>query len=133
MKKRCLIADDDVPTCFMLKIILEDYFVCDIVTNGEKALCSFDNAHLESSHYSLICLDINMPGMDGLKVLRHIRDAESALVLPPDLETKIVVISADSTSATVLNSFFACGASAYITKPVDRKKLLHELVTLGLI
>lgn len=133
MKKRCLIVDDDVTTCFILKVILEEYFVCDIAVNGEKALCSFDKGHLEGAHYDLICLDINMPGMNGLNVLRHIRGAESAQVLPPDLETNVIIISADTTSKTVLNSFFECGASSYITKPIDRKKLLHELATLGLI
>ena len=133
MKKRCLIVDDDIPTCFILKVILEDYFVCDLAINGEKALFSFDKGHFEGAHYSLICMDMNMPGMDGLSVLKHIRDAETALVMPPDLESKVVVISADSTSTTVLNSFFTCGASAYITKPIDREKLLHELETLGLI
>ena len=133
MKKRCLIVDDDITTCFILKVILEEHFVCDIAPNGEKALCSFDQGHLEGSNYNLICLDINMPGMNGLNVLKHIRDAEAALVLPPDLETKVIIISADSTSTTVLNSFFACGASAYITKPIDREKLLQELATLGLI
>ena len=133
MKKRCLIVDDEITTCFILKVILEEYFVCDIAPNGEKALCCFDKGHFEGAHYSLICLDINMPGMDGLMVLKHIRDAEAALVLPPDLESKVIIISADSTSKTVLNSFFDCGASAYITKPIDREKLLNELVTLGLI
>ena len=133
MKKRCLIVDDEITTCFILKVILEDYFVCDIAPNGEKALCSFDQGHLEGSNYNLICLDINMPGMNGLNVLKHIRDAETALALPPDLETKVIIISADSSSTTVLNSFFARGASAYITKPIDREKLLNELVTLGLI
>jgi len=133
MKKRCLIVDDDITTCFILKVILEDNFICDIAPNGEKALCSFDLGHLEGSNYNLICLDINMPGMDGLMVLKHIRDAEAALALPPDLELKVVIISADSTSTTVLNSFFACGASAYITKPIDREKLLQEIATLGLV
>ncbi|MDK9716837.1 MAG: response regulator [Trichlorobacter sp.] len=133
MKKRCLIVDDEITTCFILKVILEEHFVCDIAPNGEKALCCFDKGHLEGSHYSLICLDINMPGMDGLMVLKHIRDAEAALAVPPDLESKVIIISADSTSTTVLNSFFDCGASAYSTKPIDREKLLNELAIQGLI
>ena len=132
MKKRCLIVDDDITTCFILKVILEDHFSCDIAPNGKKALYCFDKGHQQEHHYSLICLDINMPDMDGLNVLKHIRDTEAALAMPPDLESKVIIISADSTSTTVLNSFFACGASAYVTKPISRDKLLQELKTLGL-
>ncbi|MDD2367221.1 MAG: response regulator [Desulfuromonadaceae bacterium] len=131
MKKRCLIVDDDIVSCFILKAILDEYFVCDIAENGEKALCSFDRGHLEEAHYSLICLDISMPCMDGLTALKHIRGAESAFGLPPDLEARIIIISADKTPATVLSSFFDCGASSYLTKPIDRQKLIHELANLG--
>ncbi len=133
MKKKCLIVDDDITTCFMLKMILEDHFVCDLAIDGEKALCSFDKAHLEDAHYDLICLDMNMPKINGLDVLKHIREAESALALSPDLETKVIIISSDNTPSTVLNSFFAGGASSYITKPIKRQKLLDELATLELI
>lgn len=133
MKKRCLIVDDDITTCFILKVILEEHFDCDIAPNGEKALSSFNKGHHDGSHYSLICLDMNMPGMDGRDVLRQVREKEAALALDPDMEAKVIIISADSASKTVLKSFFECGASSYITKPIDREKLLQQLVILGLV
>jgi len=131
--KRCLIVDDEITTRYILKAILDAYFTCDMVENGERALCAFDQAHQQGLHFSVICLDITMPGMDGLKVLKSIRDAELALSLGPNLEAKIIIVTADNASSTILNSFFACGASAYITKPLDRQKLIHELNTLALI
>jgi two-component system chemotaxis response regulator CheY len=131
--KRCLIVDDDITTRFILKAILEAYFTCDMAENGEMALCAFDQAHQQGLHYSVICLDITMPGMNGLKVLQSIRGAESALSLGPNLEAKVIIVTADTASSTILNSFFAFGASAYITKPLDRFKLIHELKNLALI
>mgnify|MGYP000887716866 CR=1 FL=1 len=133
VKKKCLIVDDDVAACFMLKVTLEEHFTCDIAINGEKALCSFDKARQDGAAYCLICLDLNMPDMNGLDVLKHIRETESASAQQPDQETKVVVISSDNTPATVLNTFFAGGASSYITKPVKRQKLLEELKKLELI
>lgn len=131
--ERCLIVDDEITSRFILKAVLDEYFCCDMAENGEEALCAFDQAHQQSEHYSLICLDITMPGMNGLKVLQSIRDAELAYALDPTLEAKIIIVTGDNTSSTILNSFFACGASAYVTKPVARQKLIHELTNLALI
>lgn len=131
--KKCLIVDDDITTRFILKTILDEYFVCDMVESGEQALEAFDIAHQQEAHYHLICLDITMPGMDGLKVLQHIRETEQALSLMPEYEAKVIIVSADHTSATILDSFFERGASAYVTKPIKNNKLIHELHMLMLI
>ena len=112
---------------------LEEYFECEMAKSGDAALCSFDLAHMLESPYSLICLDIMMPGMDGLQVLKHIREAENALVVPPDQEAKVMIISSDAAHTTILKSFFDCGASSYLTKPINRKKMIQELMTLNLI
>lgn len=133
MKKKCLIVDDDLTTCFMLKVILEDHFECDIAVNGDLAISIFEKGHREGSYYSLVCLDMNMPGMNGQEVLKRIRDLESSWAVSPGLETRVIIISSDDTSSTVLNSFFAGGASSYITKPIKRQKLLDELATLELL
>ena len=133
MMTRCLIVDDDLTTRLILKAILDEFFVCDMAESGEEALTAFDLAHMSGQHYSLICLDITMPGMNGLKALTHLRETEQALSLDPSLESKIIIITADSTSGTILNSFFNCGASAYITKPINRIRLIHELGVLSLI
>lgn len=132
-KKRALIVDDDITTRFILKVMLEDYFDCDLASCGEKAICAFDEAHNSGKHYHLICLDITMPDISGLEVLKHIRETETAISMPPQFESKIMIISADSTSKTILDSFFSCGASAYITKPVGKNSLIKELTNLSLI
>lgn len=131
--KRCLIVDDDATTRGMLKALLEEFFECDLAEDGEGALCSFDMAHQMAAHYDLICLDITMRGMNGLNVLRHIRETELAVSLGPEYESTVIIISADHTTQTILNSFFACGASSYLTKPIGRDRLLNELQTLNLL
>lgn len=133
LTRKCLIVDDDLVTRFILKAILEQYFVCDMAENGAATLLAIDQAHQVGSHYDLVCLDINMPGMDGLTVLKLIRENEQALALPPDLETRVIIISMDNTHATVLRSFFECGASSYLTKPINRELLLQTLNTLSFI
>lgn len=133
MKKHCLIVDDDVMTRFIMKAILEEFFTCDMADSGETALEAFEQANARSERYSLICLDVNMPGMSGLTVLKQIRETELALGPALDRETKVIIVSADSTSATVLKSFFECGASSYVTKPVGKQKMVETLKTLAVI
>jgi two-component system chemotaxis response regulator CheY len=131
--RRCLIVDDDLVTRFILKAILDQHFVCDMAENGAETLLAIDQAHHQGSHFDLVCLDINMPGMDGLTVLKLIRENEQALALPADMETRVIIISIEKTSEIVLRSFFECGASSYLTKPINRELLLQALTTLGLV
>ncbi len=61
---------------------------------------------------SLILLDMHLPDIDGLELLRHVK-ADSALAAIP-----VIVLSADATAARI-DQAFAEGASEYVTKPVN--------------
>ena len=77
-------------------------------------------------HPDLILLDVNLPDMPGSEVLRRLKDAPDTHDIP------VVVISADATR-TQLDRLLAAGARAYLTKPLDVKKLLavlDEILTL---
>ena len=70
-----------------------------------------------SGHFDLALVDINMPVMDGLKLIHLIRDEESLAKMP------IVVITtegADEDRARAL----ALGADEYLTKPVQANRVL---------
>ena len=49
---------------------------CDIVVDGLEALDAFMISLKDNKPYNLICLDIMMPKVDGVKVLKNIRDME---------------------------------------------------------
>lgn len=55
---------------------LSQYGECDIVVDGMEALDAYLIAIKEEDPYDLICLDIMMPKVDGVKVLKAIRDFE---------------------------------------------------------
>ena len=70
-----------------------------------------------SDHYDLALVDINMPVMDGLKLIHLIREEESLKAMP------IVVITtegADEDRARALS----LGADEYLTKPVQAPRVL---------
>jgi CheY-like chemotaxis protein len=108
-----LVIDDDALAHDLIKRKLagEDYHIISAL-NGEQGI-----ATAKELKPDLILLDILMPGKDGWTVLAELRDDKQLADIP------IIVISMldDDQSATAL------GAKAYMTKPVDRDKLVANI------
>jgi two-component system chemotaxis response regulator CheY len=130
---KCLIVEDDFISRRILKELLSFAFDCDVAINGEEAVLSFRLAHEGNKPYDLICMDIMMPGIDGQEALRRIREIEQEMGIPPNLETKVVMTTALDDPKTVVHSFYMCGATSYIVKPISKQKLMRELRQLGLV
>jgi len=73
---------------------------------------------------SVILLDLKIPLIDGLEVLRRIRADERTRVLP-------VVILTSSTEEEDIARGYALGANAYVRKPVDFAEFVEAARTLG--
>jgi two-component system chemotaxis response regulator CheY len=81
--------------------------------NGQGAL------DLVATHKpNLICLDILMPGMDGLSALRKIREEH------PD--TRVIIVTGQSTSDVVTEAL-KLGANGFVVKPFNADKLLRAI------
>lgn len=70
--------------------------------------------------FDLVVTDINMPLMDGLKLISHIRTATDHRTVP------IVVITTESASADRARAMML-GASAYLVKPVQAKLVVDTV------
>ena len=69
MKKRILLIDDEAPVRdFMKKILIRSGYLVFTASDGKEAIDM-----LETLYVDLIILDMHMPQMNGLDVLRHIR------------------------------------------------------------
>jgi two-component system chemotaxis response regulator CheY len=118
LKIRILVADDEIVARNRLRAILRSYGDCDSVTNGKDALESVTAAWQANSPYDLLFLDIEMPQMDGLSVLREIRNQEASRDLPPERKIKIVMTTAHA-DGDVVTQCIREGCSDYIVKPVS--------------
>ena len=123
---KCLIVEDDFISRRILKELLSTDFDCDIAINGEEAVTSFRLAHEGKHPYDLICMDIMMPGVNGQEALRRIRELEQEMGVPPRLEVKVVMTTALDDPRTVVQSYYKCGATSYIVKPISKHKLMRE-------
>ena len=75
-RKKVLVVDDDSDWREYLKVALEDLgYESHAAADGKEAI-----AELEHDHYSVVLLDLNMPGMRGEDVAEHIRDKHPRVV-----------------------------------------------------
>lgn len=111
---KILLAEDERPLArAIVKIFEKNNYSADAVHDGESALY-----FLESGNYDAAVLDIMMPKMDGISVLKRIREQGNnipVLMLTAKSEIDDKVLGLDS------------GANYYLTKPFDAKELLASL------
>lgn len=108
---RLLLAEDERSLSKALKAILEgNHYSVDVVYDGVEAL-----AYLDAGNYDALILDIMMPKLDGLSVLRQLRSGGNhipVLVLTAKSEVEDKVLGLDG------------GANDYLVKPFSTAELL---------
>jgi len=114
-----LIVDDSAENIFSLKRLLEaNAFEVDTALSGEEAL-----KKVLKGSYSLIILDVQMPGMDGFEV------AEAISGHSKSKDTPIIFLSAVNTDKKFITKGYSTGGIDYVTKPFDPDILLLKVKT----
>ena len=110
MANHILVVDDDPSICEALERGLRlEGFAVRIATNGEAAI-----QEIELTEPALLILDINMPQVDGIQVIKYIRSKS--------IDLPVCVLSArDEIQDRVLG--LEAGADDYLRKPFDPKEL----------
>jgi diguanylate cyclase (GGDEF)-like protein len=85
--------------------------------SGEQAL-----ELIAANHFDLVLLDVMMPGMDGVQVLKRIREQHAPMQLP------VIMVTAKADGSDVAESL-ETGANDYVTKPVDFIAALARIKT----
>lgn len=116
-----LVAEDNPVNQRVTRRILEHAgHRIEIVDNGDDALDALDR-----SHFDLFIVDVNMPGMSGLQVVKLYRMAHIG-----ERPLPIIALTADATPETQQLAKDA-GINAYLTKPVEAKRLLEAIDALA--
>ena len=116
MKKRVLVVEDDAAVSYMIAQILRaEGYESAIAAEGRSAL-----SMLRSNSFDMVILDVMLPGMDGISILKSIREE-------PDLNgVPVLMLSAKTDDATTWAGWRA-GCDYYMTKPFDPDELLTIL------
>ncbi len=130
---RFLIVEDDFVSRRVLHKLVSRYGECDVAMNGKEALEAYGLANEENLPYQTILLDICMPKVDGLKVLKRIRQTEKDEDHSDRTETHIIMTTAMDDSKHVMKAYYEGGASGYLTKPITRPHLEAEFKKLNIL
>lgn len=127
-----LIAEDDDGHAELIQNALEESGVCNRIIrfiNGEEAWHFLsgtgDKEIREKGKGYLLLLDINMPKMDGIELLKRMKADE-------DLKSIPVIMLTTTDDPKEIELCYNTGCSIYITKPIDFIKLMETLRRLGL-
>ena len=115
---KILLVEDEIYIARPIEQLLKkNHYSVDVAYDGEHGLdCGITGV------YDIIILDILMPKMDGIKLLKHLR--ESGITTPV-----LLLTAKDRTSDKVLG--LDNGADDYLAKPFDNDELLARLRALG--
>lgn len=129
---KILIVEDDFTCRKALQAFLSEHGDCFVAVNGCEAVEAVREAIEQGQPYELICMDINMPEMDGREALQAIRQIEKTHGINGLDVVKIIMTTVRDDSENIMGAF-RTGCEAYIVKPVKKEKLLEEIEKLGLI
>lgn len=116
MNERILVVDDNPDILTTSRMILEaNGYVVDIASDGHVAL-----EHLKTSAPDVILLDIMMPGISGLEVLRQLKSTPATAGIP------VVLVTAMADSKDVFLGY-QYETDYYVTKPYSAKQLLFAI------
>jgi chemotaxis family two-component system response regulator Rcp1 len=118
---RILLVEDSVADAKLVQLALEESGSTSEVLrvdDGADAVVKLDAiAAGDIARPDLVVLDINLPRVSGIDVLRRIK-------ADPDLRTLPVVVFSTSRSDVDVAAAYACGASSYVVKPVDLHRFM---------
>lgn len=132
MGRFLLVEDDDRDVELTLNAFAKARLESEVtvVRDGEEALDLLNRRGkfegLPPGNPDLVLLDIKMPKVGGLEVLREIRESEHLKMIP-------VIVLTTSRDAHDISESYELGISAYIAKPVDFQKFVEAVRKIGLL
>ena len=114
--KRILIVDDNHVMRTLLRTIVRSNEKLEVVAEAHNGVLGLEAAARHRPN--IVCLDVMMPGMDGLTVLREIKSRYP--------EIRVVMITG-SASADNVQEAIAQGADGFIVKPFNAATILKTL------
>jgi len=123
-----LVEDNPDDVTLTLRALKKNHILnqINVASDGAEALeFLFDGGNTDLTAPGLVLLDLKLPKVDGLEVLRRIRADERTKLIP------VVILTSSRLEEDILSSYRG-GANAYVRKPVNFAEFAEAVKTLGL-
>jgi len=124
-------VEDDPKDVELTLTALEDYNLANevvVVRDGAEALnylnCQNEYSERLSGNPAVMLLDLKLPKVDGLEVLRQVKSSDALSLIP-------VVVLTSSHEEKDLIASYKLGVNAYVVKPVDFHQFVNAIKELG--
>lgn len=128
---RILIVEDDPRDLELTLMALEDYKLANqvmVTRDGQEALdylyCRGQFNTRSDGNPAVVMLDLKLPKVDGLEVLKQVRSDENLKMIP------VVVLTSSHEEKDMMRSY-KLGVNAYVVKPVDFHEFVNAVKELG--
>jgi CheY-like chemotaxis protein len=130
--KRILLAEDSSKDVELSLAALEEHHLANevvVVSNGAEALDYLyrrgDFSTRPEGNPAVVLLDLKMPKVDGMEVLRQIKADEQMKMVP------VVMVTSSREEQDLVKSY-KLGVNAYVVKPIDFQQFIDAIKQLGL-
>jgi len=132
-KKTILLVEDNANDEYLTLRALKKYNVANDVTVARDGVEALDYLFATGAHTGrdtrelplVVLLDLKLPKVDGLEVLRRVRSDERTQMLP------VVILTSSNEERDVINGY-KLGTNSYVQKPVDFAAFMDAVGQLGL-
>jgi two-component system response regulator len=132
-KKTILLVEDNANDEFLTLRALKKYNVANDVTVARDGVEALDYLFATGAHAGrdtrelplVVLLDLKLPKVDGLEVLRRVRSDDRTQMLP------VVILTSSNEERDVINGY-KLGTNSYVQKPVDFAAFMDAVGQLGL-
>ncbi len=125
---KTLVVEDDLTSRIFLQEALAPWGEVHVAVDGREAVLAFARAQARGEPYDLVCLDILMPGTDGLAALKEIRRLEEETGSASAAKVLMTTVLGDK--GNVMTAFRE-QCDGYLIKPFDQRKLVEQLAKCG--
>lgn len=130
---RVLIVEDEPVNQHFLLLALRKHGDCLAVGTGEACLEACSKALDQGSPFDVVFLDIQLPGINGLKTLELLRALEDERGISEAARAQVIVTTVLDDHQTASRAFIQGHAASFLTKPFRSGQIEEELSKLGLV